>query len=314
MEDLLSKGELFLARALEEIFPEYRNLLQSSGPGRESQERTPFKSRLVNTFDDTFDQESTPRPRAYKSKSYKLSVSDGLGHELEDDVHGSIQGFTIASILFVPHLTELAGLVVDEQSRKEEKRRRRRIRDGLATPKDLSQGVSGGGWRLTIEERRARMERLVKWVIRGLSEEGVLVQVKVKSGLNTHLDGSDSRLSDLTTSPDYRTPNKSTHGRYTARRTHTVEEGYIPLPEQLLLPLLIPHLNAEMVFRRKIYIKKTDARYGSGVLLGEVLSRMRRFGEEGRWERLGEFCTEDALVWGEGRGVLMKVGKGWVVA
>jgi len=213
----------------------------------------------------------------------------------------SIPGFTISSILSVPQLEELADLVVEEQSRKEEKRRRRRIRDGTATQKDFqsqaqssveSQGSkSGNGWRLNRDEKRARKERLVKWVIRGLSEEGVLVQIKMKvDRINSYPSLSQSRSK-----------------RYV--------EAYLPLPEPLLFPLLIPHLSAEMNHRSKIYIPRSDPRYGHGILLEEVMKRLRGCGEDGRWERVGEYCVEDALQYGEGVGKgLKRVGRGWVIA
>lgn len=199
--------------------------------------------------------------------------------------------------------------MVEEQSRKEEKRRRRRIRDGMATPKDHSQSLSmstvgetqgsKSGWRLTKDEKRARMERLVKWVIRGLSEEGVLVQIKIKRSSMVNINTHNAHTSTRSNSQEYFT-----------RRTHV--EAYLPLPESLLLPLLIPHISAEMNHRGKFYIARSDPRYGNGILIEEVLKRLRACGEDGRWERVGEFCVEDALHFGEGRG-LRRVGRGWVV-
>jgi len=292
VEELRDQGNL--DGALRETFPEYRSLLQSATvtaatqihaqSPTQSQKRTPFKSRSLNLDDDL---DSTPRP----SKTYQAQLP-------------RLPGYTIPSILFIPHLQELAGLVVDEQSRKEEKRRRRRIRDGTATPKDQSQSQgrslvidtqssskSQGGWRLSNEEKRARMERLVKWVIRGLSEEGVLVQIKLRIEPNSK--------------SDFNTPSFRPRERYT--------EAYLPLPESLLLPLLIPHVSAESEYRKKIYIPRSDHRYGNGILLEEVLKRLRECGEEGRWERVGEFCVEDALNWGVGKG-LKRLGSGWILS
>jgi hypothetical protein len=274
----LSEGELELA--LKEVLPEYRPLLPSRSLPQ-SQVRTPLRSHSLNSTDN-FDPDSTPRPM----KTFTPRIS-------------SLPGFTISSILSVPHLEELADLVVEEQSRKEEKRRRRRIRDGVATQKDLqsqssveSQGSkSGSGWRLSRDEKRARKERLVKWVIRGLSEEGVLVQIKMKvDRINSSPSQSQSR----------------------SKRSM---EAYLPLPEPLLLPLLLPHLSAEIQHRSKIYIPRSDPRYGHGILLEEVLKRLRACGEDGRWERVGEYCVEDALQYGEavGRG-LKCIGRGWVIA
>lgn len=273
----LSEGEL--EAALREVFPEYRHLLPSRALPQ-SQVRTPLRSHSLNSTDN-LDPDTTPRQRkTYTPRPIPV-----------------IPGFTISSILSVPQLEELADLVVEEQSRKEEKRRRRRIRDGVATQKDLqsqssveSQGSkSGNGWRLSRDEKRARKERLVKWVIRGLSEEGVLVQIKMIIDKN-----------------DISTP-QSRNKRYM--------EAYLPLPEPLLLPLLLPHLSAEIQHRSKIYIPRSDPRYGHGILLEEVLKRLRGFGEDGRWERVGEYCVEDALHYGEGVGKgLKRIGRGWGIA
>jgi hypothetical protein len=280
----LSEGELEIA--LKEVFPEYRPLLPSRGLPQ-TQVRTPLRSHSLNSINDDPDPDSTPRQR----KFYTPNIP-------------SIPGFTIASILSIPHLEELADLVVEEQSRKEEKRRRRRIRDGTATQKDLqsrSQSSldtqqttkSGSGWRLSSEEKRARKERLVKWVIRGLSEEGVLVQIRM-------------RIEKMKSSPVSQSQSQS---QSQSRNKRSVE-AYLPLPEPLLLPLLIPHIHAEISYRSKIYIPRSDPRYGHGVLLEEVIKRLRCFGEDGRWERVGEYCVEDALHYGEGTS-LKRVGKGW---
>lgn len=261
----------------------------------------PLRSHSLNSVED--DESATPRPtfKTYSSKARTVS---------------KLPGFTISSILSIPHLEELADMVVEEQSRKEEKRRRRRIRDGTATSKDLqsrSQSMSlsmtvetqgsmksQSSWKLGPDEKRARMERLVKWVIRGLSEEGVLVQIRMridKTQTKTDLEPLELRRSQSIS--------------YKSRSTHI--EGYLPLPESLLLPLLIPHISAESVYRSKIYIPRSDPRYGHGILLEDVLKRLRACGEEGRWERVGEYCVEDALSWGEGSGRgLKRVGRGWV--
>jgi len=274
MEEL---SEVELEIALKEVFPEYRPLLPSRALPQ-SQVRTPLRSHSLNSHEDS---DSTPRQR----KTYTPRPIP------------AIPGFTISSILSVSHLEELADLVVEEQSRKEEKRRRRRVRDGTATQKDLqyrSQSStmtsesqtsveSQSGWRLSNDEKRARKERLVKWVIRGLSEEGVLVQIRMK--VDEKISTSQTRIK-----------------RYI--------EAYLPLPEPLLLPLLIPHLSAEIQYRSRIYIPRTDPRYGHGILLEEVLKRLRGCGEDGRWERVGEYCVEDALISGEGKG-LKRVGRGW---
>lgn len=283
VEEFIDSGELEVA--LKNTFPEYRDLINSPHQQATKSQRTPFKSRSLNLEDDF---ESTPRPH----KTYQTRIK-------------TVPGYNISSILSIAHLEELAGMVVDEQSRKEERRRRRRIRDGTATEKDHSQpqkrsqatlesqaSMGSQGWRLSAAEKWARMERLVKWVIRGLSEEGVLVQIK------TRLDSSN--ILDTDTPSRFQSRGKSV-------------EAYLPLPESLLLPLLIPHIKAESEYRSKVYLPRSDPRYGNGVLVDEVLKRLRGCGEDGRWERVGEFCVEDALNWGMGRG-LKRIGRGWGLA
>jgi hypothetical protein len=282
-------------QALQEIFPEYRTLWSVSSsytPKADSTPRRPFAPRQTQVQSQDLYEDLTPRPSRARPGSQMIKSAS------------RIDGFTIPSLLSVSHLDELADLVVEEQSRKEEKRRRRRLRDGTATQKDLdsqSQSQSQSGkkdWRLTPSEKRARMERLVKWVIRGLSEEGLLVQVQSQRS-NTTFD------TDQNTPPD-------PESMYTRERTK-IEYAYIPLPESLLLPMLMPHITAEMGIRAKIFLRRTDSRHGSGILLEEVLGRLRRCGEDGRWERVGDWAVEDALVWGEARGEVTKLGKGWAV-
>lgn len=279
MIEISFEGESPVRQALRTLFPEYGEVWSGSRQsGARGSGRAPFgpwSSPNVNMSD--IDTNLTPR-RSGSARAFPLKPSSA--HQIL-----RLQGFTIASLLEVPHLYDLAVLVVDEQSRKEEKRRRRRIRDGQATPKDLDVELirqrQSKGWRLTDQERRGRMERLVKWVIRALSEEGVIVQV----GLGPGRSGPGAMV-----------------------------DAYIPLTEQLLFPLLLPHIEAEEARRSKTFMRRTDERHGHGILLGEVVGRLRRFGEAGRWERVGEWGVEDALAWGEQRGSVKRVGRGWASA
>lgn len=256
--------------------------------------RVPFSPSSAHNsiIDLTIDPDTDLTPRSFRT----------LPSQKPNYVSSDLQGFTIRSLLEVPHLNQLADLVVDEQSRKEEKRRRRRIRDGEATAKDLStqseRKAKGEGWRLTFEEKEARIKRLVRWVIRGLSEEGVLVQVTLPDRPHT----SDRSLQSC-----------SLQGRPQFRSQSSNTDAYIPLPEILLLPLIIPHIEAETHRRSKTFMRRTDSRYGHGILLPEIISRLRGCGEDGRWERVGEWCVEDALNWGEQSGQVKKVGNGWAI-
>ncbi len=191
-----------------------------------------------------------------------------------------LQPFDVPSLLLVPNLKELATLVVDSEARKEERRRRRRVRDGQARLHDLElerdrrvRGIDPKEWRLSGIERQGKRERLVEWVIRNVAEEGCLVQVKLN--------------------------------------VKNREYGYLPLPPQLLLPLLIPHLEAEKLARQMMFMRKSDPRRGSGMTVAELVARLRAWGEEGRWERVGEWKVEEALKWGEERGMVERVVSGW---
>jgi len=252
--------------ALERVFPEYG----SSRKGKSKE-----NSALRQSTRDNAPDASTPR--TFRPRKPVLPTPS------IPDTH--IQPFSIPSLLLVPHLAELATLVVDSEARKEERRRRRRIRDGLARPRDLdgerqrrARGDDAKEWRLSEADRWTKMERLVEWVIRNVAEEGSLVQVQLDSGYGK-CDGE--------------------------------AYGYLPLPPQLLLPVLIPLLQAEKVARQNTFLRKTDPRRGNGMTVPELVGRLRCWGEEGRWERIGEWKVEEAMEWGEERGLMERVGVGW---
>ncbi|WVQ70462.1 uncharacterized protein L199_008689 [Kwoniella botswanensis] len=209
---------------------------------------------------------------------------------------GLLRPFTPSSILVDERLSILATLVVNNEIRREERRRRRRIRDGTATRKDLlvdrERNTSTNGVMIDEKERNKKIERLVSWAIRNVSEEGNLVQVTLPP----------------TTAPSS-TKSSSSNGYVTQDRY-----GYLPLPSQLLLPLLIPHLLAERDLRKNSIRRKNDFKSVNGMTVDELTSVMRKWGQEGRWERVGDWNIEDALEYGVDRGILRKEGKGyWVV-
>ena len=181
--------------------------------------------------------------------------------------------FTITDILDIPHLHQLATLVVDAVARKEEKRRRRRVLEGSPRPGDLEIDIerkrAGRDWRLTPQERQSRMCRLTSYIIRGLATDGAIVHV---------------------------------------------QDGYLPLPPILVFPLLAPHFEREAFLRLGVYMRKTDPRYGHGATAGEIVSRMRSWGEDGRWERISEWVIQDAIGWGDEKGLVKKQGLGWWLA
>lgn len=215
-------------------------------------------------------------PRTFRSKA-----------PVEPDIH--FPSFDVGTLLEVPVLAELASMVVEAETKKEERRRRRRIRDGEAKERDLAiQQEKKGQWRLSSSETRKAMERLCSSAIRVIGIEGNSVHV------SPTLTNADNNL--------------------TPRKSHFTSEAYTPLPPPLILPLLLYHLKAEKEDRSKVFISRSDPRKGNGMTLEELVNRMRRWGQEGRWERLGEWRVEEGLQWGLVKGVVRREGVGyWAV-
>jgi hypothetical protein len=277
-------GPLALSSALEPLFPEYVSVFGRKSKGKERARSDRGVLRTLsreNSQEDSLD--NTPRaPRTREASS-----PDHL-----------LLPWTLTSILAVPHLAELAQLVVDNVAREEERRRRRRIADGAARTKDLEveqervrRGKGKSEWRLTEKERRRKMKSLAEWAIRGMAEDGELVQVECNRRV---LEGDISAGSPSPT---------LTEGseRY----------GYIPIPPALLLPLLLSHLRAERATRSKMFFPKGDPRWNNGMTLDELLCKLRGWGEDGRWERTGRWKVEEAVEWGEAGGWLQRCGSGW---
>ena len=226
------------------VFPEFAEYLAELQSGSTRSTRSQRYARKDNVIDDSSDQ----------------SMS------CDEELHP----FTLPDILDVPHLHQLALLVVDAVARKEEKRRRRRIVEGVPRPGDVEVDVerkkTGRDWRLTSQERSSRMSRLTAYIIRGLASDGAIV----------HL-----------------------------------HDGYLPLPPDVVFPLLAPHFEREAFLRKGVYMRKSDPRYGNGVTAAELVVRLRGWGADGRWERINEWVIQDAIAWGEGRGLVRKQGVGW---
>ncbi|ORX39576.1 hypothetical protein BD324DRAFT_614216 [Kockovaella imperatae] len=210
----------------------------------------------------------------------------------------SIASFTLEALLKVPHLGELARLVVDSETRREEKRRRIRLRDGQARPRDLEvererlrRGRGAKDWKLTEEERQSKMLRLASWVIRSAAEDGQVVQVSLQ-------DPSASDMSD----DDVPVKRKRVHSY-----------GYLPTPPELILPLVIGIVQNEQMARKKLFLKKTDPRRGHGMFLEEIVGTLQRCGTDGRWERVREWVIKDAIALGVTKGKLRQEGRGWWV-
>lgn len=92
-----------------------------------------------------------------------------------------------------------------------------------------------------------------------------------------------------------------------------LESGYIPLPPELLWSVVRPHMEREMFLRENVFMKKNDPRRGNGIGSGDLVKRLQGWGVEGRWERIQGWSVDDALTWAEARGMVKKMGKGWVL-
>ncbi|WRT66820.1 uncharacterized protein IL334_003783 [Kwoniella shivajii] len=285
-------GSTKLRQELENFFPEYRNTNKSAGK-RKSVLKSSYGSDTVGIFTPSTRMNTLPAesPVTPTQKSFISRKSTRLTSSMTSTPN-ILQAFTPISLLSNDRLYTLARLVVDNEARKEDRRRRRRIRDGTATKKDFVLEserkvllTNGEVEASTIDdkERRRRMERLVSWAIRAISEEGSLVQVTLPL----------SQVSASITSSD----------RY----------GYLPLPPQLLFPLCVPHMVAEKELRSRTIRRKNDPKTSNGVTVDELTIIFKRWGEDGRWERIGDWNIEDALEWAQSKGHLRKQGVGWWV-
>ena len=265
---------------LAELFPEYRDMRRRLDKGKQRADRVFTSSTKHNSADLSAD---------IQSESTYCQSSDC-----------ALKPFTLASILQVPHLHQLASLVVETETRREEKRRRRRIRDGQARPKDLEverdrqrRGRDSMDWKLTDEEKEAKMLRLVGWVIRSAAEDGQVVQVSLP------------RMPSLGDEEEEALPKRK------RSRGKTEAYGYLSLPPDLVLPLISEIIRAEQDIRSKTFMRKGDPRRGHGMFLEAILHELQHCGTEGRWERVREWVVEDALRLGVARGNLKREGRGW---
>lgn len=134
-----------------------------------------------------------------------------------------------------------------------------------------------------------------------------------------HLVNCSGPFDESASGEDFSTPKSRSSRLYShdlaqeGEQDRSEQHAYLPLPPPLLFPLLIPHIQAELDYRAKIFVKKDDPRKINGVMVEEVLARLRRWGEEGRWERVQGWVVEEGLEWGCMKGKVEKRGRGWEV-
>lgn len=282
-------GPAVVESVLRNVFPE---VTAPSRRANYSDSSTPSRVLLPSSAYNV-DHGSTPStPTTPTQRSY-LSACGASRLRLEP--------FTLESILAVDHLDELAELVVDHEAKREERNRRRRIRDGTARKADLdlerervSLGKKPDDYKLGAREKKRNMSRLAGWAIRSLTEEGGMVQVRLPPLMSVKVVSTPHSPSPLGAK----------------RSAATMEYGYLPLPPEVLMPLLVPHLEAEHARRSRVFMKRDDPRRNRGMTEQELTAVMRSWGSDGRWERLGEWAVAEALEWGEGT-LSQRHGEGW---
>ncbi|WWC61486.1 uncharacterized protein I303_104070 [Kwoniella dejecticola CBS 10117] len=292
-----------LRKGLEMLFPEYRpQVLTNSSRNTRSrnglgvfQPSTKINSQVKSNGHviENGGGQATPTQKHFIARSKRSTPTPTRSSEPPLTVDAIIlQAFTPVSVSGNERLRTLARLVVENEIRKDGRRRRRRIRDGTATKKDLiveSERKEGRSLDVMVEkEVQKKIERLVHWAIRAISEEGSLVQIT---------------LPHFACKP-------GTRGKG-AGEVVGCEYGYLPLPAQLLFPLCIPHLTAERDLRKNTIRRKGDPKSKNGMTVDELTAAFRSWGTEGRWERLGDWIVEDALEWGLNKGFLRKEGIGY---
>lgn len=327
-----AQGEQQFQKVLEEVFPEYADIkLQGSrtqhwkGKAKSAFQLSNRDNQLFTEREfsgDRFDISGSgqsqlqygtnrfrPEVQMYQSRSPHSSFTVGSTSSLTPHIGIS---HTLSSLLGTPHLVTLARLIVERTAKKTEKARRERLKLNCASAKDLTiererlaKGKGKGEWRLDEDEVDEKVQRLFNWGLRCVAEDGEVVEVNIRS---TENNGSCGCLLI-----------RSNHGQdgshHHCHASQDLVPAYVPLPPNLILPLLLPHLTAETQRRRRIFIPKTDKRFGQGILLEEILVRLQAWGVNGRWERVGDWVIEAALRFGEeieDQYGLKRVGKGWV--
>lgn len=255
------------------------------------------------------------------SSKGRSSLSQGVYYDRP--TRSPLEAFTLSSILAIPHLRSLAKMVIDSETRKNERRRLRRIRDKVAKQKDLDveedrvrQGLKATDWKLSDPEKLRKMEKLVTWVIRGIANDGGIVEVNLRqrSGYPSQISPNISQAQYRNT-PSGKTDDKAYSSAYSQSCQSTpATSGFLPLPPQLLFPLITPIIQREHFLREDVFMRKTDPRKHNGITVEEIVKRLQAWGEEGRWERAREWVIRDTMDWGVKEGLLKPKGQGWWLA
>lgn len=277
--------------ALNEAGPSSHALLASWIPEYADAAKTIDNQRIsipLAEVDSKQDLLATPTPsRVLKpSAGFRLSAS------------ASSPPFSISHLAHVPQLRTLAKLVVKADA---ERRVKQNIRSDPVLMAKTSQASAQRKKMRTDAELPAndvkkRSRRLLLWALRHMAEEGTIVQVQLGRRCRTHRrhhspDGDASSEEDIKQPPE--------------------TEAYLPLPPPLITSVLIHILEKEQKHRSSFFIKPSDPRKSNGLPIADLLSRLKSWGDEGRWERIPEWVVEDGIEDLDRAGKIRKWGSGW---
>lgn len=186
--------------------------------------------------------------------------------------------FTVESLLKDEVLATLGPLVVTRRAKKDEAAMREREASGTMTDRDrrkiqarLDKGRSKGHWKLDKGEMEVKVKSLMSWAIRVILEEGGLICIPAP----------------------------------TNSRTASGSESYLPVPPELLAPLMVPLVQREKARLSNVFRSKAERQRGVSLesdVVKNVSRSLQKWGD-GRYERVGDWAVAEAYEWGRSRGL-----------
>jgi hypothetical protein len=246
------------------------------------------KTPVARTFRARAEREAIAA--ATKSKPSSLDPGNPDSQPSSQGASAALSAFTVPNLLAIATLGDLAAQVVDMRARNEEKERRWRKKHGTTTERDLkvvadrrSRGLEETSYKLSPADRQKKITALAEWAIRSAHAEGGLIEIKM----------------EVAGQPEN-----------TWRRRKDTVTGYLPLPPDLLAPLIAPVVSVMKARQRGTFRSRLEraahnlTTRRAGVDAASIKARLQGWGEEGRWERVGLRAIEAALEWGEAQGLL----------
>lgn len=186
--------------------------------------------------------------------------------------------FTVETLMRDERLAALGPLVVKRRAKKDEKALREREANGTSTDRDrrkiqerLSKGRSKGHWKLDDDEMQDKVKSLTTWALRAVLEDGGLICISAPC----------------------------------SSKTSPRSESYLPVPPELLAPLMAPLVQREKARLSNVFRSKAERQKGVSLESGVVknVSRALRKWGDGRYERVGDWAVAEAYEWGKSRGL-----------